>query len=335
MTMIQDAPSSHILVTGATGFVGRALCRLAVQRAQQVIGCCRSRACIPEDLNQAMAWRVSGDLDGIGDWTPLLQGIDAIIHLAARVHVMQEQEYDPEAAYQQTNVEATLRLARAAVAAGVRRFVFVSTIKVHGKSTASDETGGWQRLDASSPLRPAEPYARSKLDAEQALRELAAQSGMELVIVRPPLVYGPGVGANFARLMAWVHRGIPLPLAAIDNLRSLVYVENLVDFLLLCARSPAAAGETFVISDTDVSTPGLIRAIATAMGRSSRLFPVPVALLLQLGRLSGRLSSVQRLCESLAVDSRHCRDLDGWMAPVTPELAMKKTCDFFLNLSRH
>jgi len=212
----------------------------------------------------------------------------------------------------------------------VRRFVFVSTIKVHGESTGRDPSGAWQRLDETSPVQPAEPYARSKAAAEQGLGELAAGTGLELVIVRPPLVYGPGVGANLARLMAWVRSGIPLPLAAIDNLRSLVYVENLADFLLLCARSPAAAGERFVISDTDVSTPGLIRAIATAMGRPARLIPVPVALLLQLGRLSGRLPTVQRLCESLAIDPRHCRDLDGWTPPVAPQAGMHRTCEYFV-----
>jgi len=327
--MIQDAPVRRILVTGATGFVGRALCRQAVQREAPVIGCCRCRTGIPEDLNQAMSWRVSGDLAEIDDWMPLLQGVDAIIHLAARVHVMQEQAGDPEQAYRRTNVEATLALARAAVAAGVRRFVYVSTIKVHGESTGRDSAGAWRRFDERSPLQPAEPYARSKAAAEQGLRELAAGPGLELVIVRPPLVYGPGVGANFARLMGWVRSGIPLPLAAIDNLRSLVYVENLADFLLLCATSPAAAGERFVISDTDVSTPGLIRAIATAMGRPARLFPVPVALLRLLGRLSGRLLSVQRLCESLAVDPSHCRDLDGWTPPVTSGQAMQATCGYF------
>lgn len=263
-------------------------------------------------------------IDGLSvaqSWGEALQGVEVVIHCAARVHVMDEQAADPLAEFRAVNVEATRHLAQQAAAAGVTRFVFVSSIKVNGEETAAGRP-----FTADATPRPQDAYGQSKLEAEQALFAIAAQTGLEVVVVRPPLVYGPGVKANFASLMRALQRRLPLPFGAIDNRRSLVARDNLVDLLLCCARHPAAAGQVFLVSDgEDLSTAQLCRGLSQALGVRPRLLPVPPALLRLLGRLTGRSQQVQRLLGSLQVDiSATCRRLD-WRPPVRVEQALRET----------
>lgn len=308
-----------VLLTGATGFVGRGvLARLRQENDVQVRVAQRGRAAPwPEGVEVAQ-------IDGLSvaqSWDEALQGVEVVFHCAARVHVMDEQAADPLAEFRAVNVEATRHLAQQAAAAGVTRFVFVSSIKVNGEETAAGRP-----FTADATARPQDAYGQSKLEAEQALFAIAAQTGLEVVVVRPPLVYGPGVKANFASLMRALQRRLPLPFGAIDNRRSLVARDNLVDLLLCCARHPAAAGQVFLVSDgEDLSTAQLCRGLSQALGVRPRLLPVPPALLRLLGRLTGRSQQVQRLLGSLQVDiSATCRRLD-WRPPVRVEQALRET----------
>ena len=299
-----------IVVTGANGFVGSHLCR-ALQRKGMAY-----RAVVREGAQASPG--TAGlvrlpSLDAHTDWTTALQGATTVIHLAARVHQVQDTSADPLQAFRATNLHATLQLARCAQKMGVRRFIFVSTVKVLGEETAPD-----QPFRASDLAVPQDAYATSKHEAEQALRALVAGGSMELVIVRPPLVYGPGVRANFASLVRVVRRGIPLPLACVHNLRSLVGIDNLVSLLLRCTQHADAGGQNFLVSDGhDLSTPDLVRQLATALGQPARLWPVPLAGLQLAARLTGRQAAVQRLCSSLQVDiSATCQGLQ-WAPPVS------------------
>ena len=299
-----------IVVTGANGFVGSHLCR-ALQRKGMAY-----RAVVREGAQASPG--TAGlvrlpSLDAHTDWTTALQGATTVIHLAARVHQVQDTSADPLQAFRATNLHATLQLARCAQKMGVQRFIFVSTVKVLGEETAPD-----QPFRAGDPALPLDAYATSKHEAEQALRALVAGGSMELVIVRPPLVYGPGVRANFASLVRVVRRGIPLPLACVHNLRSLVGIDNLVSLLLRCTQHADAGGQTFLVSDGhDLSTPDLVRQLATALGQPARLWPVPLAGLQLAARLTGRQAAVQRLCSSLQVDiSATCQGLQ-WAPPVS------------------
>lgn len=311
-----------ILVTGATGFVGGALVRrLADDPAfSGVVAVVRRKA---EPSPQRGKQLQVGDLLPTTDWSAALQGVDALVHCAARVHVMQDDAAVPLDAYRLVNVEGTLNLASQAAQAGVRRFVFVSSIKVNGEATLRGES-----FSADDEPAPLDPYGVSKLEAEQGLRELEAQTGMEVVIVRPPLVYGPGVKANFASMMRWVARGVPLPLGSIHNSRSMVALNNLVDLLVTCLKHPAAAGQTFLASDgEDVSTTELLRRTAQAMGIKAFLLPVP-AFLLELGAaLLGKRAVVQRLCGSLQVDIEKTRRLLDWNPPLTLDQGLKKAVE--------
>ena len=311
-----------ILVTGATGFVGGALVgQLCADSAfDGVVAAVRQRvASWPEGVKQVLV----GDLLSTTNWSAALQGVDALVHCAARVHVMQDDAIDPLEAYRLVNVEGTLNLARQAAAAGVRRFVFVSSIKVNGEATFSD-----QPFTADDVPTPLDPYGVSKLEAEQGLRKLEAQTGMDVVIVRPPLVYGPGVKANFASMMLWVERGVPLPLGAIHNARSMVALDNLVDLLVTCLKHPAAAGQTFLVSDgEDVSTTELLRRTAQAMGMKALLLPVPAFLLEMGAAMLGKRAVAQRLCGSLQVDIEKTRRLLGWNPPLTLDQGLKKAVE--------
>jgi nucleoside-diphosphate-sugar epimerase len=299
-----------ILVTGATGFVGRVLCEHFASNGHRVIPAVRREAGLADEV-------VVGDLGASTDWRPALAGCDAVVHLAARVHVMDDQARDPGAVYRATNSDATLNLARQAAASGVRRFIYISSIKVNGEGR--DEP--YRETDAPAPE---EAYAISKWEAEQGLRRIAQETGLEVVILRPPLVYGPGVKANFRRLLRVVTRGWPLPLGAVRNRRSLLYLGNFVDAIRVCIEHPAAAGQTFMIDDGEpVSTPALIRAVAAAMGRPARLLPVPPALLEFAGALLGRRAAVARLTGSLHVDSSAIRSRLGW----TPPFSMREGLD--------
>ena len=259
------------------------------------------------------------DLHAQTDWATALTGCDAIVHLAARVHVMHDTADDPLALYRATNTDATLNLARQAAQAGVKRFVFVSSIKVNGEG----RDAAYCETDVPAPE---DAYAISKWEAEKGLQQIAQETGLELVILRPPLVYGPEVKANFLRLMQTVRKGWPLPLGAIDNRRSLLYLGNFVDAIRVCLEHPAAAGQTFLLDDgRPVSTPDLVRAIARAMGRPARLLPVPVGVLAFAGALLGKRTAVARLTGSLHVDSSAIRARLGWTPPYSMEAGLAAT----------
>ena len=286
-----------LLITGGTGFVGQAL----VKR----LG----------DQPMRLATRADS-----ADWGKVLFGITTVVHLAARVHVMHDTEADPLMAFRVVNVEGTLNLTRQAAAAGVKRFVFISSVKVNGELTQS----GRAFTEADSP-DPQDAYGLSKHEAEQGLRQLAVDTGMEVVIIRPPLVYGPGVKANFAALMRVVQRGWPLPLGAVHNQRSLVALDNLVDFIVTCITHPLAANQTFLVSDgQDLSTTELVRGMARASGVPARLLPVPVWALQAGARLLGKGDAVQRLCGNLQVDISKARSLLGWVPPVSVEEGLRR-----------
>jgi UDP-glucose 4-epimerase len=303
---------SRVLVTGAAGFVGRALCDRLIAAGYTVTSAVRRRSNLPEEL-------VVGDIGPSTDWRMALAGCDAVVHLAARVHVMRESVQDPLALYREINTVATLNLARQAARAGVKRFVFISTIKVNGEGR--DEP--YCETDVAGPE---DAYAMSKWEAEQGLHRIAQETGLEVVILRPPLVYGPGVKANFQRLIQAVSRGWPLPLGAIRNRRSLLYLGNFVDAIRLCVEHPAAAGQTFLLDDGEaISTPDLIRRLAHAMGRPARLLAVPVGALEFAGALLGKRAAISRLAGSLHVDSSAIRSLLGWTPPFSMEAGLAAT----------
>ena len=280
----------NLLITGGSGFIGKTLAKR--------LG----------DLPTYLATRADSF-----DWNKALLGITTIIHLAARVHVMADTAQDPLAEFRKVNVDGTLTLARQASAAGVKRYVFMSSVKVNGESTEP----GHPFTETDAP-HPQDPYAISKHEAEVGLRQIALETGMEVIIIRSPLVYGPGVKANFAALMRAVQRGWPLPLGAVHNQRSLVALDNLVDFIILCTSHPLAANQTFLVSDgQDLSTTELIRGMARAAGVSARLLPVPVWALQAGASLLGKGDAVQRLCGNLQVDISKARTLLGWTPPVS------------------
>lgn len=289
-----------ILITGAAGFVGSALVNALQDRPL--------RRALRKAAPDARAGDfVIGNIGPASDWREALQGIDCVIHLAARTHVLREFENDPLASYRLANVDATRNIALQAAAAGVRRFVFLSSVKVNGEFT---ETTPFTEND---PPRPLDAYGRSKQEAEDLLRQIGKETGMEIVILRPPLVYGPGVKGNFLRLLKLVDRETPLPLASVHNLRSLVFINNLVDAILACVETPAAAGKTYLVSDgEDVSTPELVRRMALALDRRPRLLPCPVSLLHLGGTVLGKRDEIQRLTGSLQVNSRALREDLGW-----------------------
>lgn len=307
-----------ILVTGATGFVGGAVVRrlLADDALGGVVAAVRrSDMAWPLGVVQAQV----GDLTPSTDWSVALNGVFGVVHCAARVHVMKDAATDPLDEYRRVNVQGTLNLARQAAAAGVRRFVFVSSIKVNGEATQPGH-----RFTADDVPAPLDPYGVSKLEAEQGLRELEVRTGMEVVIVRPPLVYGPGVKANFAAMMRWLARGVPLPLGSIKNKRSMVARDNLVDLLVTCLTHPSAAGQTFLVSDgEDVSTTDLLRRTGLAMGKSTRLLSVPPGLLQFAAAMLGKRGVAQRLCGSLQVDIEKTRRVLGWQPPLCLDQGLK------------
>lgn len=304
----------RILVTGGDGFVGRALLTQLHARGWQATGTSRRLAPGTADSGNLIA---SGDLERVTDWRPLLEGHAVVVHTAARVHLLRDRARDPLAAYRAANTAATLRLAQAAAAAGVRRFVFVSSVKVLGEATAPGRP-----FTAASPLAPADPYAVSKAEAERGLGAIAQRTGMELVVVRPPLVYGPGVRANFRRLLTWVDRGVPLPLGGLDNRRSLLALDNLVDLLAHCCVAPAAAGATLLASDgEDLSTSELLQRIGTALGRPARLLPASPRLLALASRC-GAAGAVARLTGSLQVDSSAARSRLDWQPPLSVDAGL-------------
>jgi nucleoside-diphosphate-sugar epimerase len=308
-----------VLVTGATGFVGRKLVgRLIAEHAfgGVVAGVRRDGGSCVDGVRRVHV----ADLLPTTDWGMGLDGVEVVVHCAARVHIMDDRSADSLEAYRQVNVAGTLNLARQAAQAGVRRFVFVSSIKVNGEAALRSQP--FRADDVPAPL---DPYGVSKLEAEVGLKRIEAQSGMEMVIVRPPLVYGPGVKANFYKMMTWVARGIPLPFGAIHNARSMVALDNLVDLLIICAKNPAAAGQIFLVSDgEDVSTTELLHRTAHAMGKKAFLLPVPVILLEVGAALLGKRAVAQRLCGSLQVDIKKTCSLLDWSPPLTLDEGLKR-----------
>ncbi|MFN8528521.1 MAG: NAD-dependent epimerase/dehydratase family protein [Anaerolineae bacterium] len=304
---------SKILVTGAAGFVGRHTLHALNQRGHTV------RAALRKPTDATLVEQiVIGDIDGRTEWASALDGIDGVIHLAARVHVMRETADDPLRAMRTVNTEGTLALAQAAQAAGVKRFVFVSTIGVNGTETPRE-----QPFSESSPVSPTTPYAVSKWEAEQGLPSV---HGLETVIVRPPLVYGKGAPGNFAQLTRFVERGLPLPFGWTDNRRSLIAVQNLADFLCTCIEHPAAANQTFLISDgEDVSTTDLLQKVAEASNHPSRLLPFPPKLLRQFMETAGKKQMASQLLGSLVIDSRKAREMLAWKPIVTMDTALRRT----------
>lgn len=325
----------HILVTGANGFVGRALCGELQNKGFYVRGVVRQvtntgysagflESSVAAEAKNRETITV-GDIGYQTDWKSVLADIDTVIHLASRVHVMREAADDPEDEYYRVNVAGTERLAAMAADAGVRRFIYVSSIKVNGERTVD---APFTENDAP---HPEDAYGRSKLQAERALYCAASFSKLEIVVVRPPLIYGPGVKGNFLRLMGVVDQGWVLPLASVDNRRSLVGLGNLVDLLIRCVEHPDAAGETFLVADEeDLSTPELIRRIARVMGRRANIFPFPEIALRAASRLLGKAKWYDRLCGSLTVDTSKARRLLMWCPPFSVDAGLAQAVQWYV-----
>lgn len=313
--IMPEGAARSVLITGANGFVGRALCAALLRQGRRVVGAVRHQCQLPVGVRVSLV----GSINGETDWSDALEGVDEVIHLAARVHVRNDSAADPLAEFRKVNVEGTLNLARQAAKAGVKRFVFFSSIGVLGSATLSDP------FSESSEPKPHSDYAVSKLEAEEGLKKIGAETGMEFVIIRPPLIYGAGAPGNFARLLGWVDLSLPLPLGSIKNQRSLLSLENLVDFVSLCLVHPKAANQTFLVADgVDVSTPQLIRLLGEGMGKPVRLMPVPVKLL-ELGALIiGRKNWMQPLCGSLQIDIGKARNLLGWNPRVPVDEGLRR-----------
>lgn len=302
-----------ILVTGSSGFVGTSLCQYLRMAGHEVVPICRTRNATSIGV---------GDIGAATNWKHVLDySPGVVIHLAARVHIMNDAATDPLSAFREVNARATLNLAEQAANAGVRRFVFLSSVKVNG------ESGLFSEKDLPMPEGP---YAASKLEAEKGLLQISEEAGMEVVVLRSPLVYGPGVKANFYRMLKAVEKGVPLPFSLINNKRSMIYLGNLVDALLACSIHPAATGQTYLVSDgEDVSTPELLRRIAHAMGKHDLTWPVPQWALNGIGRLVGKTAEIERLTESLQVDSSAIREELGWVPPYSMAQGLQATVAWY------
>jgi len=314
-----------ILVTGASGFVGKALC-LNLVRHYPIKISVRDKSSVETSPN----WETfEATLCSGHDWSAALLGVTVVVHCAARVHLMNEKSNYSLSEFRRVNVDGTIKLARQAYQSGVRRFIYLSSVKVNGEYT---EVGC--PFTTEQIANPSEPYGISKYEAEMGLRALSEKTGMEVVIIRSPLVYGPGVKANFLSMINWLQRGLPLPLGGVKkNLRSLIFLDNLVDMITLCVNHPAAANQTFLVSDDeDLSTSELLCRMANALGSASKLIPVPVNLIILGARLVGKTEMAQRLCGSLQVDIRKSKELLGWMPPVTLDDGLRQTAAHFFKM---
>ena len=325
--MVKTGLKPHsVLVTGASGFVGCVLCAELLARGHAVHAAVRDQSGF---LLRGCAVVTVPDVSADTDWTEALRGVTTIIHLAARVHVMKDASADPLEEFRKINLHGTENLARQAARAGVKRLVYVSSIKVNGEQTTN---ASFSEIDTAHPQ---DSYGISKWEAEQALQRVAQETGLEVVIVRPPLVYGPGVKGNFISLFAAIDKGIPLPLAGANNARSLVYVGNLVDALIACATHPDAAGQTYLVSDgTAVSTAELAKEIAVALQCKDRAFYFPPAVLRAMAGLLGKSAQVDRLFGSLRIDSQKIRDELGWTPPYTLQQGLRETAGWYRGLPR-
>ena len=311
-----------MLVTGANGFVGSALCARLRKDGAPVRGAVRSSNARPGGTEGVTIDGLASDTD----WSEALKNVEQVVHLAARVHVMNDKSSDPLAEFRRVTVEGTAALARQAAVAGVRRFVYLSSVKVNGEFTEAGHL-----FTADDAPAPEDPYGVSKHEAEQLLRQIADETGMEVVIIRPPLVYGPGVKANFESMMRWLARGVPLPLAAVtQNRRSLVALDNLMDLIVTCLNHPAAANQTFLVSDgEDLSTAQLLKRMSAAMGKPARLFDVPPGLLKLGATLLNKPGIYQRLCGSLQLDIAKTRQLLDWTPPVSVDEGLRRAAEGF------
>ena len=307
-----------ILVTGANGFVGKSLSAELFVQGHTVQAAVRTKVAPIDNVETTIV----GEVNGNTDWSQSLAGVSTVVHLAARVHIMRDSAADPLAEFRAVNVFGTLNLARQAAAAGVRRFVFLSSIKVNGEHTDLGSP-----FNADQTPAPQDAYGISKHEAELGLRGIAAETGMQVVIIRPPLIYGAGVKANFASLLRVVRRGVPLPLGlATHNRRSFVSLNNLVDFIITCIHHPNAANQTFLVSDNeDVSTADLLRRMAVALGVPARLIPVPLCVLSVSAKLLCKADVAQRLLGNLQVDIAKNKTLLGWQPPFTLQQGLKLT----------
>jgi len=313
---------SQILITGATGFVGSRLCEIAIQADWDIRRVIRN-----PDIQDGI---VVGDLGPDTKWSTALTNVEIVVHLAARVHVMKEGGENQLAEFRCVNTDGTMNLARQAAKAGVKRFIYISSIKVNGEGTPLG-----QPYTMDDVLAPTDPYGISKREAEDRLQLLAEDTGMEIVIIRPPLVYGPGVKANFLSMMRWLDKQIPLPLGAIHNKRSLVALDNLVDLIMTCVKHPAAANQIFLAGDgEDMSTTELLQRMGKSLSKPACLLPVPVWLLKAGAALLGKRDIAQRLLGSLQVDISKARNLLGWTPPVSVDDELKKTAQYYLEHQR-
>ncbi len=315
---------TRILLTGVTGFVGSALANTVYKRGFSVRGAIRIKLnTLPGFIEQSDIGNISSETN----WRSTLDEVDVVIHLAARVHVMQETSNNPLAEFRHINTEATLSLARQAAESGVKRFIYLSSIKVNG-----EETMPGSPFTEEDTFIPVEPYALSKYEAEQGLLKIASDSEMEIVIIRPPLVYGPGVKANFLSMMKWLYKGMPLPFGSIHNKRSLVALDNLVDLIVTCVNHPAAANQVFLVSDgEDLSTTELLNRVAVALGKKTWLLPVNQKVLEFCLMLIAKKDLAQRLCGSFQVDISKTRKLLNWTPPVSVDEELRKTSRYFLD----
>lgn len=316
-----------ILITGATGFIGNAVVmrilkdpklsvRLAIRQPLKVT------SLDVENVETALV----GELTGKTDWSRALDGVDVVVHAAARAHIMRDKADDPLSEFRRVNVDGTLHLAQVAAAAGVKRFIFISSIKVNGEETLPGKP-----YTADDQPNPTDPYGISKHEAEQRLRKLSLETGIEIVIIRPVLVYGSGVKANFLSMMKYLYKGWPLPLGSIHNKRSLVSLDNLVDLIYTCLYKPTAANQTFLVSDgEDISITDLLKKMAHALGKEARLLSVPQYLLEKVARLFGKRDMFQRLCSSLQVDMIKTKTMLGWEPPLSISKALEKTAKCFI-----
>jgi nucleoside-diphosphate-sugar epimerase len=318
---------SKVLVTGANGFIGQALCQKLVADGWSVAGAVR---------NESAAGKLRGEVESVivgavgpdTDWVQALSDVDSIVHLAARVHVMRDLAAEPIAMYRDVNVAGTEHLAQMAASMKVRRFIFLSSIKVNGEGKQIPYT------ECDKPM-PSDPYGISKYEAEQLLQVISARTDLEIVVLRPSLVYGPQVKANFLKLFKVIKMGIPLPFANVKNQRSLIFLGNLIDAIALCIDHPKAAGKTYLLSDgVDTSTPELIQKVASMLGKSPRLFPFSLTLLRQLAKVAGKSEAVSRLLDSLSVDcSLICTELD-WIPRFTMTEGLAETAKWYLQSVR-